>query len=522
MSDVSRIFVDQRLHLKLDQFPASKLDEIRGMFVHDNPEFAKWKAYRPTPHPPREFVATWKQSQGWLHVPRGRTNEVLAVLDGTPGFHRNELELRYAAGFRDAAASHFHFKLDRSSIEDRDYQTRLVEAAVVRETALWRAPPASGKTIATFQLIEKLGVRSLVCVPTRPLLDQWVRRVQESFGFKPGVIQGKTRNIGPITIATQATLLNCIEEVADQFGLLVCDEVQLFAAKTFNEIIERSPSRYRLGVSGDERRADGKEYLLHDQFGPPAAEVDRDELVADGSIVDVVVRMIPSSFSLPWYEQLPPAEKFRQRQKMLDAMQVDDERNAQIVQAAKWCLDEGEQVAVLSARREHCDRLDVLVQQLGTTVGQLVGGDGAAFDDVRERFASGDFRAVVGTFKAIGVGFESHKRLARGVFATPIATQKTAQQQFMQFLGRFARPAADKADSFVYMIFDPYLHGDRPVRLIKGWVTTCEVLDANGAFIPAQQFLKGKNRAKTQRRGSDIEQPSEPDDDLFKSANRRE
>lgn len=514
-------YLDQRLHLRLDAFTRAQLDRVRALFVHDNPAFKKWQAFRFGKYPPKEFVSTWGQTGGYLHLPRGRAVEVYQAirgelsdgpLMGTPGF---EVDDRRVAGKLHA------FKL--TGLERRDYQEQLVDIALERQTCMWQAPTASGKTSAAFRFIERAGTWSLVVVPNRALLDQWATRVRDCFGFRPGLVAGGKREFAPITVALQPSILGCLDEAALHFGAIVCDEVQTFAAKTFNQVVEAVPSRYRLGISADEKRADGCEYLLYDQFGSllPAAVVNRDLLLELGAVCDVAVRLVPTDFRADWYAQLTPDEKFRRRAELLTQMAEDPGRNAVIVDCANRCLNEGEQVAVLAERREHCSMLDALVTQL-TPTGRLLGGaaDHADFKASLARFAAGELRAVVGTYKAIGVGFESHKRLARGVFASPLATQETVRMQFMQYLGRFARAAAGKLGGLVYVPFDPAVHGDRPVRLIKKWVSNVSVLDpSSGQFIPAAQYLKEFKREKAQRRSQ--EQPAEPDDDLFRSAQRR-
>ncbi len=515
-------FVDHRLHLALEAFTSGQLDRVRALFVHDNPEHSTWMKYRARgkgarfQRPPNKTVGTWSQSGGYLHLPRGRTDEVIEVL---------AMESRLSIDDRRVAGKHHVHRL--RGVEGRPYQDRLVDALVERETCLWRSPTASGKTTAAFLAIHRLQTWSLIVVPNTALLDQWTKRVRTAFGVEPAVIQGKRRTPGPITIAMQATLIDCIEELAPLFGLIVCDEVQLFAAKTFNAIIEASPARYRLGVSNDEHRADGKEYLIHDQFGapPPSAIVQRDELLAAGNIVDVAVRMVPSDFRLDWYAQLDPMKKFQKRSEFVETLVNDADRNALVISCASWCIEEGEQVAVLSDRRNHCEQLDALLSASGIEAGRLMGaekaGDKENFTEHVAQFAAGKLRAVVGTFKAIGVGFESHTRLARGVFATPVATLESAKPQFMQYLGRFARSSEGKRDAIVYLIFDPHIHGDRPVRLVKKWVNRCEVYESETAsFIPATDWLKGNRREKAQRR-EEARERDDATDDLFVSAQRR-
>ena len=751
------VYLDQRLHLSLGAFTADQLDAVRGLFVHDNPEYEKWFKYKPTRFPPKKTVGTWRQSEGYLHVPRGRLDDVLAIIGAT-----SKIDDRRQVG------STHHFKI--KGIEARDYQTRLVDTAQRLETCCWRSPQGclagdsiisinrggkgfaisierlvkmqnggktngrtwdlsiptlararlddgsvglvevvaayesgkrevfnivlecgkrlratadhrfltqrgwvplgeltvgdsvfvehtkrpvavasektkrpkalylyraarfhphaakrsdraggpcvlthrlvfeaamnglefdqflnyvnhpvlasglqylapnvlvhhrdenhrnnelsnliavthkqhseehgwadhvkvwsvpsrvdsitrwgeeptydltmagpnnfiangmvvhnSGKTSTAFRFIERVAVSSLVVVPNRALLDQWSKRVRHHFGIEPAIVQGQRKKPGALTIALQPSLLTCLD-VLPYFGAIVCDEVQLFAAKTFNEIIEHCPARYRLGISGDERRADGKEYLIYDQFGVPTEQgiVQRADLLEQGHIVDVEVRFVASEFRADWYTQLPPKVKFQMRAKLIEEMGADDARNQVVLQAARWCLDEGEQVAILSMRREHCQRLDALLTSFCPS-GLLLGGEGdrQAFEDSLKLFAAGDLKAVAGTFKAIGVGFETHAALARGVFAAPIATLDTAEQQVMQYLGRFARPSPGKQRAVVYFVYDPHVHGTKPIKLVRKWVRHCSVVTESGEVVTASEFLKAPRRHAQENR----------------------
>ena len=489
-------YLDQRLHLSLGAFTVDQLNAVRGLFVHDNPEYDKWVRYKPTPWPPKQTVGTWKQSGGYLHVPRGRMSEVLGALKAA-----GPVGTGLGVDDRRQVGRTHSFKL--TGLDDREYQTRLVDLAVEHETCLWRSPQGSGKTSTAFRFIERVGVSSLVVVPNRALLDQWAKRVRSHFRVEPSIIQGKRKQPGPITIALQPSLLTCIDEVAPYFGAIVCDEVQLFAAKTFNAIIEQCPARYRLGISGDERRADGKEYLIHDQFGEPPAGgiVERTEMLDQGHIVDVELRFVATDFRADWYVGLSPKQKFDQRTRLIEEMGASDERNQVALQCARWCLDEGEQVAVLAMRREHCQRLDAMITTLCPS-GLLLGGEGDrdTFEDSLKHFAGGDLKAVVGTFKAIGVGFETHAALARGVFVSPVVTSDTAQQQLMQYLGRFARPSPGKQRAVVYFLYDPHVHGTKPLKLARKWVRHVSVVTDSGVVVPVAECLKAPRRhAQTNR-----------------------
>ena len=53
-------------------------------------------------------------------------------------------------------------------------------------------------------------------------------------------------------------------------------------SKRVSGTIDRFTARYRVGVSADERRKDGKEFLIRDLFGGVAVEVPKGEMVDKG------------------------------------------------------------------------------------------------------------------------------------------------------------------------------------------------------------------------------------------------
>src|SRR5262249_25205160 len=62
-------------------------------------------------------------------------------------------------------------------------------------------PTGAGKTIVAFDAIARLGVRTLVVVPTIELLRQWRAGIAERLGVAEdqiGVIGGGERRLGPI------------------------------------------------------------------------------------------------------------------------------------------------------------------------------------------------------------------------------------------------------------------------------------------------------------------------------------
>ena len=79
----------------------------------------------------------------------------------------------------------------------------------------------------------------------------------------------KKRKLGKLNVCIQKSLWNKDhrEFFLDKVGFVGGDEVQKFAARTFQESINDFPALYRVGGSANERRKDGMEGLTYDTFG---------------------------------------------------------------------------------------------------------------------------------------------------------------------------------------------------------------------------------------------------------------
>lgn len=220
-------------------------------------------------------------------------------------------------------------------------------------------------------------------------------------------------------------------------GVLV-HNCQRTAARTFLEVLDAFPAKYRIGISADERRADGKEFLTYDLFGAVAHEVSQDDLIADGSVLDVECRMVPTAFRADWYvaqrdRGVPPDFN-----RLLDEMQADAERNALVCALVEQEVAAGQQVLVLSHRVEHSQRLDAACTVRGIASDAMLGGDEwrERFEQAKAGIVSGATRVACGTIQAVGTGIDL-PALGRGVLATPIGSNR---QLYGQIRGRLSRP----------------------------------------------------------------------------------
>jgi superfamily II DNA or RNA helicase len=495
-----QIIVDRRIRVPSNGLTVDIISELKEGFEHKNPEFFKrLNLGLPLWNVPK-VIRTWEEEskwdKSWITFPRGGLQRVRDVLD-TYEIDRSILDKRTLgeSAVLDPMPDH--------NVELYPYQVEMRDKGIEAQTCILKAGTGSGKTTVAFAIAGKLKLPTLVMVSTRALFDQWFTRAQKEMGLKKkeiGIIRGSTMRLAVLTIAMQKTLSLRVpldEDLAKFFGLFIVDEVQLAAASTFIKAIDPVHAKYRIGISADHRRKDGKEFLVVDEFGPVAHEVSRQQLIESKHIVDTEIRVIPTDFAAPWYgmptdnddEEVPNDEKELDFDRLLKEMNDDDARNDRALQAIRMGLDQGEQVLVMAHRREHCRVLDQQLVRNGIKTGFLIGGDDyrKQFVETRELFEKGKLQVAVGTFQAIGYGIDLPKA-AVVVCATPIAGNKFF---FNQVRGRICRLAKNKTDSWVYYLWDKQVYGARHLRnLIKWNNKRVQVWSGEAGWIDGKTYLK--------------------------------
>jgi len=265
---------------------------------------------------------------------------------------------------------------------------------------------------------------------------------------------------------------------------VLADEVQGFAAPSFMRTVDKIPALYRIGVSADHRRPDGKEFLIEDVFGPVIYEKGRKELEAGGFVVGVDVKLFRTEFRADWYRSAKTAGKDQTR--LVSEMVADEERTALCVDLIARRAKEGATVLGFSDRVEHCYRVRDLLRGLGVEVGMLTGDDGDALARTVEGLKAGKVRVGVGTLKAIGKGVNVPSADV-GVLMTPVKSR----QPFGQVRGRLARRGKDSAE--LWCAWDWQVFGDKMVRDLRAWNGGCQISTAAG-MISATEYFRGKRK----------------------------
>ena len=474
------IRVDNRIRIPLTALPEHVVTSLKKDCEHDNPDFAKKRAQGFATYNVPAIIRTWRMELGELTLPRGAMARVRSTLKRAGvAFKVIDARVEGAPLLR---------PIEYVGHEPRQYQRGAALAAIEKEQGIIRAATGSGKTTTALYLSSLIGLNTLIVLPTVKLMHQTqevARELLDVSGDRLGIIHAGKKKLRPVTVATQQTLWSrsVDPEIREYFGAVMIDEAHHAAARTFAEVIDQFPCRFRIAFSADERRRDRKEFLVYDAFGAILHETSRSDCEDVGAVVDVEIRIVPTNFEADWYRDDPDFNK------LLDAMSSNPERDKLALDAIAEELKMGELAIACTHRRDHVRVLDRGIIARGFRSGCMLGGndatDVAEFEATRNGLREGSVQAGVGTYGALGEGIDL-PAVAVGVAVTPIASNK---QKFNQFRGRLCRPSQGKHQGRMYYLFDRRVFDERMLGNILAWNRTVKV-KIGGQWVDARDHRR--------------------------------
>jgi superfamily II DNA or RNA helicase len=499
--DKIEIVVDNRLRIRLAGLPDNACEQICQLFTHRNPQHYKLKRMGFKAWKEPAVLKTWQteavNGEQWLSLPRGGMRRLRGALSelglGWLVLDHRVVGDKEAVGWADSFPEH--------NVELWEHQERIVNGIINTQNCVVRSATGSGKTTALLCAISRIQLPALVVVWETGLLKQWLERIERELGLSGddvGIIGGGKFRLRPITMAMQQSL-NALNHqkwdlVSRSFGFLGADELNRFAASTFNKTINRFPAKYRVGMSAVEKRKDGKEFLIYDLFGGIGADVGSAELVEAGIVHDVEIRIVPTDFRADWYAaQHADGKQVPDFHRLLEEMLADKHRNALIASVVAQATEGGRQALVFSHRVEHCRRLDSVFAGLGLRSGIMVGEDGESYSATVFGLRNGSKQIGIGTFGKIGLGLDL-PAVAAGVIATPCHNNWPL---WVQVTGRLSRVADGKTEAVLWYLWDRHVHGLHPIYNLRRWSKLVRVMDDDHGWMEASDYLGGMKLQRT-------------------------
>ncbi len=214
----------------------------------------------------------------------------------TEGYRYRDLKKRYPEAEDKVFPAMNNLKL-HSDLNLREYQrTSLKRWKDNGNNGIVVLPTAAGKTHIGLAAIEFLKTSTIVIAPTIDLIEQWRKRISDTFGVEVGQIGGGEDVLLPITVCTYDSAYLRAESLGNRFRFLLVDEVHHLSSGKFVEIARMYASPYRLGLTATLERSDGLHEVLSQYMGEKVFELGYEELsdyLSAYQIVRVPVNLSP-------------------------------------------------------------------------------------------------------------------------------------------------------------------------------------------------------------------------------------
>lgn len=339
------------------------------------------------------------------------------------------------------------------------------------------APTGCGKTILGFSIAQRFRTSIGVLVYNSHMVKNWVDTAAWLFGLQKdqiGLVQGDQCDLGrPVTIMMVQSLLErkYPDELYEQFGIIVADEVNRFGAPQWNEVMRLFTARYRLGMSADPTRDDGLDQLVQWHFGQIGHRVVMATPKPDVVQILFKRRYDPRKYTDAW-KRTPSGDPMINPMKYDKLLHGDVARNNFIADELIKMREKGRRILIFSRFKAHLrllkemfeqrlEPLDCLAGALDSTqpieyvkirdtkITLLVGG---LKDEKLDDAMSGDMIFTTFAFARDALNIPHIDTL---VFATPPGKP-------LQPIGRLRDKGP--ADRRSLLAIDPYEEGDYPER----------------------------------------------------------
>lgn len=291
-----KIVLSNKVYVKV---PEDLAETLKKLFTFEIPD--PFNSSKPN-YIPRYVGQAMSLNKETLTISRGHFESVKsAILSNIPNTEFNIIDRTISVPVKIPSPS-FTLRQDQSNVVNQ------FEEGITRNIneCLLNGNPGFGKTIAALAIAYRLQQKTLVVCTTTTIRDQWVAEVKKWFGFTPGIIgAGSIKNIeSPIVIGNIQTVVKYKTELSKQFGLLVIDECHHCSATTFNDVIEYSHAKYRLGLSGTLIRKDGLHILFPGLFGTNVL-IPPENNILSPTVVKLNTNLeFPGNHMMPWATRL--------------------------------------------------------------------------------------------------------------------------------------------------------------------------------------------------------------------------
>lgn len=353
------------------------------------------------------------------------------------------------------------------NIQKREYQERILKAAIQNKSGIIQSATGSGKSVMITSLIASTNVKTMVYVTGVDLLYQMKEGFEKMLGTKVGIIGDGIADIKRINVCTIWTASNALggkyvpfddEDNADkekfnsahgakiakairESEMNLYDECHMLATSTLQLINQNSKNaRYKFGFSGTAWRDDNADMLIEAATGKIIIEVNASELIKGGFLVKPKIYFV----DVPEKANMPSNYHSIYKKYIVQNLA----RNNKIIKNAEKLVKQGRKVLVLVKNINHGKIL--LSKFSPDTVVYFVRGDikSEERNRIRKDFLNNKIDVIIASVVYDqGIDIPNLDGLI-------LAGSGKASGRALQRIGRVIRPFKGKKDAIVIDFMD--------------------------------------------------------------------
>lgn len=400
----------------------------------------------------RQLVVTSKYDDNKQISMYGETDTVF----GFPRYFFNDRQKKVSGIIKDSTSQgkSIHFK---SNIKLWDYQQQAIEEFIYHKTDgktgfFLGAAPGAGKTQMGIKMMEILGKNTLIIVPKKDLIDQWVERILATTDINKsdiGICQS-----GKIDYLNKRVVVGVVHTIVkfkrqrdfqENFGTIIFDECDSSVPPaTFAPCASMFTAKYRIGMTASETREDGLDIIFRNHISEVKITCEKSNT------------MTPEVCMMHYYRssgELPYSKDIIARKGMLLSLLAENEhRNDAIARMARDIAITGNYpTVIMSDRKEQLKKIyNILINtyrvstsSIGYYVGTLDNGRDRKEDN---KNTARNCNIILATYGQMSRGTDI-PRLNAIILATP-------RNDLRQVVGRVERANPGKATPLVVDFVD--------------------------------------------------------------------
>ena len=401
------IVLDSGINFPIQSLSKSFISKLKSFASFENPQIKLLLSLRKPLYNTPKYLKGYEESSEFLTLPRGLKEKLFEYLN----YNLVKYKIIDNRVFEKIETKRILFTL-RAEQEDA------IKEILKYDSSICVAPPGFGKTLIGAKIFEQRAVKTLIIVNKNMLLDQWISRFVDYFGYKKSDIGflGKSQNRlnGNIDIATMQSLNN-IPELVENYTQVIVDECHHIPALTFEQIVKNFKGMYILGLSATPNRKDELDPILYQQLGNISYEYKKPKTHTNRLLV------IKTEFT-------SSADNYAA---IINELVSNEDRNRQIVKTIKENIDR--KILLLSDRIEHLNLLENILKEENIDFVSVHGSQNKK-EQVENMQKVKTSSLILATSSFFGEGID-FPHLNTIIFATPISFYG----RLIQYLGRIGR-----------------------------------------------------------------------------------